>query len=74
MRMCIVLEILPFSEEAKLLQGVLANGFSGACLDSLPAWRCQFIDDNSSEAIGKGGDPVGPDPPARNGGAHDGIA
>lgn len=64
----------PLSEEAKLLEGVHADSLSGASLDGIPARGSHLIDDDPPQAVGKGGDPVGPDPPARDGGAHNGVA
>ena len=69
-----VLQTSPLSEEAKLLEGVHADSLSGASLDRSPPGGSQLVDDDPPQAVGKGGDPVGPDPPAGDGSAHNGIA
>ncbi len=64
----------PLSVEAKLLEGVHANSLSGTSLDRVPSRGSQLIDDDPPQAVRKGGNPVGPDPPAGDGGAHNGVA
>ena len=69
-----VFQTSPLSEEAKLLEGVHADSLSGASLDCVPPGGGHLVDDDPPQAVGKGGDPVGPDPPAGDRGAHNGIA